>query len=380
MASWISQRARHVFVIAALVVSALIGGLFNNTFDQRSSEYYDESVQYRLDSDWIAERLGTAEAVNFVMSSDTTINHIDYLNFLDEFINWLRQQPEVASASGFSDVLKRLNRVMNNDDPDFYRIPAEQDLAAQYVWFYEQSLPFGLDLTDMVNFERDASRIRVALTPLSNQEVISFDLRALEYLAQQAPAQTTTYSSSPSLMFAYQTSDNINGLMQAWGSTLLLVSMVMCVVFRSLRLGLLSLLPNLLPALIAFGLWGYFDGEIGLLTTIALGITLGIVVDDTVHFLVKFRRALDQFSGDVRQSVRYSFVRVGMPCLITAIALTFGFAVLTTSSFNPHADMGAMSALTVAVAWLVDFMLLPALLLITPWLWQLSTNNQAGER
>jgi predicted RND superfamily exporter protein len=144
---------------------------------------------------------------------------------------------------------------------------------------------------------------------------------------------------------------------------LILISFILILALRSRRFGLLSLAPNLIPAGLAFGIWGLANGEIGLSLATASGMTLGIVVDDTVHFLSKYLRARREKGYTPEQAVRYAFQTVGVALWVTTMVLVLGFGVLAFSSFKMNGDMGMMTAMTIAVALIVDFLFLPALLL-----------------
>lgn len=144
---------------------------------------------------------------------------------------------------------------------------------------------------------------------------------------------------------------------------LVLISMILILALRSLRIGLISLVPNLIPAGMAFGLWGIMVGQVGLALSVVTGMTLGIVVDDTVHFLSKYLRARREKGLESQDAVRYAFRTVGLALVATSVVLAFGFLVLTRSAFALNADMGLMTAATIMFALIADFLLLPPLLM-----------------
>ena len=139
--------------------------------------------------------------------------------------------------------------------------------------------------------------------------------------------------------------------------------MVLIIFFRSLKYGLISLLPNLLPAAAAFGIWGVFVGQVGIALSVVTGMTLGIVVDDTVHFLSKYIRARREKNLNAEEAVRYAFNSVGIALLVTSIVLVAGFMILAQSHFELNSGMGLLTGVVIANALLLDFMLLPPLLM-----------------
>ena len=132
---------------------------------------------------------------------------------------------------------------------------------------------------------------------------------------------------------------------------------------RSIRYGAISFVPNLLPALMALGLWGFLVGEINLGLSIVTGMCLGIIVDDTVHFLSKYLRARREQQLDAENAVRYAFSTVGAALVVTSIVLVSGFLILAQSTFGFNAGMAQLTSLVIVLALVADLLLLPPLLL-----------------
>ena len=173
----------------------------------------------------------------------------------------------------------------------------------------------------------------------------------------------------PTIMFSHIGMKNIVSLLIGAALALVIISFILIIALKSWRYGLLSLVPNLLPAGLAFGLWGIVDGEIGLALSIVTSMTIGIVVDDTVHFLSKYLRAKREQGLSAEEAVRYAFSTVGSALWVTSIALIGGFLVISTSSFELNAGMGLVTSFIIAFALLADFLLLPPLLIkLDKWL------------
>jgi predicted RND superfamily exporter protein len=152
-------------------------------------------------------------------------------------------------------------------------------------------------------------------------------------------------------------------LSAAFGA-LLAISMILVLALKRIDIGLISLLPNIIPATMAFGLWGLLVGEIGLGLSVVVSMTLGIVVDDTVHFISKYLRARESFNMTPADAIRHAFVTVGPAMWTTTVALVAGFMVLMLSDYRMSADMGLLSAITISIALIMDFLLLPVVLLV----------------
>ncbi len=144
---------------------------------------------------------------------------------------------------------------------------------------------------------------------------------------------------------------------------LILISLLLAVAFRSLKFGLISLIPNLFPAAMGFGVWGVVNGQVGIGIALVIGLTLGIVIDDTVHFLSKYLRARRELTLSSPDAVVYAFATVGPALLVTSTVLVMGFMVLSTSPFGANANMAILTTVVIVLALAVDFFFLPPLLM-----------------
>lgn len=364
------------FVVAqpvrlTVISLAVIGGLgyfaTKNVFNDEFVEYFDHSVKFRQDSDFINENLTGFYNVEFSIGSGESggINNPEYLKKLNDFEAWLEKQPEVIHVNAFSEVARRVNRSMHGDDQSYYRVPTSREEAAQYLLLYELSLPFGLDLNNQINVDKSESRVTVTLENNSSAEMIAFSERAEKWLVDNAPNAMHALGVSPTLMFSKlgfrQADSMLNGNIIA----LLLISLVLMIALRNFKLGLLSIIPNVTPVIVGFGLWWLYKGTINTGMVIVFGMTLGIIVDDTVHFMSKFLRARREYGYTAKQAVVYAFETVGQALVTTTLVLMAGFAVLSTSSFALNSYMARITLMIIVAALIIDFVLLPALLILT---------------
>jgi uncharacterized membrane protein YdfJ with MMPL/SSD domain len=262
-----------------------------------------------------------------------------------------------------TDIFKRLNRNMHADDDSYYTLPEQRDLAAQYLLLYEMSLPYGLDLNNQINVDKSSTRMTVMLYNTSTTVVLDLEQRAQAWLNDNVPQSMRNDGASPTIMFSHIGFRNIRAMLTGTTVALVLISLVLIIALRSLRIGLISLVPNLIPAGMAFGLWAITVGQVGLALSVVTGMTLGIVVDDTVHFLSKYLRARREKGLNAQDATRYAFRTVGLALVATSVVLAFGFLVLTKSAFVLNSDMGLMTAATIMFALIADFLLLPPLLM-----------------
>ena len=273
--------------------------------------------------------------------------------------------------------MKRLNKNLNGDNPEFYSLPGDSDLAAQYLLLYEFSLPVGLDLNNLIDVERSATRVTVVLSSLSTSEKIELDDRAQDWLRQNAPSLETG-AAGVAIVAAHSIQKNITNMLLGTITAMAIVSFILIFVFRSVRLGLISLIPNFVPAAMAMGLWGYAVGEIGNAAAVVTAIAFGIIVDDTVHFMTKYINA--RKSGLVpTESVQSAFRSVGKALLATTVVFALGFVVFGASGMVTNQALGLLVGITVIIALLADFLFLPPLLMLLDELGFRKRTKESGD-
>ena len=326
--------------------------------------YFDKSVPFRAETDHVTEKLSGMYLVDFSIDSkqEGGVSDPDFLAQVEQFERYLEAQPEVQHVNSITETMRRLNRSMHGDDDQFNTLPETRELSAQYLLLYEMSLPFGLDLNNQINFDKSSTRLSATIETLSTQEMLGFEQRVLSWMQDNTPA-IATIGTGPTLMFSHIGMRNIVSMLSGTAVALVMISLILVFALRSLKFGLISLIPNIAPALMAFGVWGLMVGEVGLAVSVVVAMTLGIVVDDTIHFLSKYLRARRERGMDAEQAVRYAFDTVGVALLVTTIVLVCGFLVIAQSNFLVNSQMGLLTAITISIALIVDFLFLPPLLM-----------------
>ncbi len=363
LGDWVVWNRKALLPVSAIVIAMSAALVPLNKVNDESVKYFDSRSEFRQAADFMEARISGMTNISIAVKTNESQGIADpvFLKAIGDFSQWLRDQPEADHVATLSDVYKRLNKNMHADDQSYYTLPLDRELAAQYLLLYEMSLPYGLDLNNQVNVDKSSIKMVVTVDNLGSVELVDLENRIYAWFAQHAP-QYEVVASSPSLMFAHIGETNMASMLSTLPVTLILISALMIFALRSLRLGLISVVPNMAPAIIGFGLWALLSGEINLGLSVVVTLTLGIVVDDSVHFLSKYQRARLQ-GQSAEQAVRYAFHTVGRALWITTVVLVAGFSVLAMSSFRLNADMGQLSALVIFIALVVDFIFLPALLM-----------------
>jgi predicted RND superfamily exporter protein len=364
LADWVIKHNKIILPVSSAIMLFFACLVPLNELNDEATKYFDTSTEFRQSVDKQEETISGMSSISWGLYSGEAdgINNPEFTKIISDYSDWLRAQPETDHVATISDTLKRLNKSMNGDKEEFYRLPKERELTAQYLLMYEMSLPYGLDLTNQLNIDKSSTRIVSTLKNLGSKEYVALEQRAIAWFAINAPHIRMT-ASSPTLMFAHIGETNMDSMIFSMTAAMFLISLLLIFALRSFRLGMISLIPNIGPAAVGFGIWALISGEINLGLSIVVSMTLGIIVDDTVHFLSKYQRARND-GKNTEQAIRYAFSSVGRAMMITTLVLCTGFSLLTLSAFRMNADMGMATAIIIFVALVVDFLFLPAFLLL----------------
>ena len=356
---------RKLLVGMGILALALIAFIPTIDFNDQWVEYFDERIEFRTDSDEAQKFFGLYPIEYSVPASGPGgVSEPEFLSNLDRFAEFLRAHPSVTHVYSLSDIMKRLNRNMHGDDVTYYSIPVDRELSAQYLLLYELSLPYGLDLNDRINIDKSATRVTATVSRTTTTETKQFFADVDAWMSKNWPAYMQTEPTSAAVMFTYISERNMQNMITGTILAIAAIALIMMFALRSVRLGVLSLVPNGLPILTTFGAWALLVGEVGFSVATVASISLGIIVDDTVHLLSKYVRARDERRLSVEDSIRYAFHNVGTAIVVNTIILTAGFLVMTTSAFKMNVDLGLMTVLAIIFALILDFLFLPALLLL----------------
>ena len=361
-AEWVIARRGPLLGTMTVLAIVLMSLAPLNVISDQFSKYFSETTPVRADTDFTDQNLGGLYRIEYSLDTGEPqgVSDPGYLKTIDAFAEWYRQQDYVSHVNTYTDIVKQLNQRLHGDDEANYRIPESRELSAQYLLLYELSLPLGLDLTNMLSFDKAASRFVVSVPSLKTPQFVALQNKGKAWLEEHAPGMVQE-GSSVSLMFTHIGVRSMLGGIKGAFIALVLIALVLMFSFQSIRMGLVSVVPNLLPGATGFGVWYLLSGEIGMSLAMVLGITMGIVVDDTVHFLSKYLRARRDRSAE--DAVRYAFRNVGVALWITTAVLVVGFCILSTSDFKMNSEMGILVSVIIGIALIFDFLLLPPMLI-----------------
>lgn len=368
MLAWADLVAAHagkVLAVGVLVCAGLMAfGLPRTELNEMFTEYLDDSFAFTRANNVLGERMGGIQRIMYSLDSgeEGGVSDPAYLARLDRFQQWLRQQPEITHVYAYTDVIKRLNRAMNGNDTAYYRLPETRELASQYSLVYELSLPQGQSLTNMVSLDKRKTLLTAVVRKTDSKALLALNARAEAWLQTNAPAAMHAQGAGLDLMFSTMAMNTIPDMVYGTFIDMAIVSVFILLVLRRWSLGWLSLVINLLPVGVAFGVWGFIDGRIGIGVAAVGSLAFGIIVDDTIHFLLHYKEFRHQ-GLSVEDAIRKIFTTTGMAMITTTVMLVAGFGILTFSHYSANSDLGLVTAMCMALAVGFDLALVPAWLI-----------------
>lgn len=362
---FVNRYYRQLFILCSVIVISCAIWLGNIRLDDDFTRYFDQRFEYRQASDFAEERLTGLNIIEFDIGADGEGGVFEpaYQVKLAEFEAWLRQQPDVVSVAAISDVTQRVHEAMNAGRLRDNVFPADRETIAQYFLLYELSLPFGMSLNDQIDVNRSSSRVTAIVRHMSSSEIRDLNDRATTWLKQNAPPEMQTRGIGLNVLFANLSGVNIRSMMVATLVSVLLIAVVVGLALRSVVYGALSILLNMLPSLVGFGLWGLLYQDIGLAASVVTAMTIGLVVDDTIYFLLMYQEARKR-GLEPEEAITHVFATVGVAMLVITASLTIGFGTLVFSGFEVNRSLGAMTALVIMSNLFIDWLMLPPVMRI----------------
>nr|WP_275442862.1 MMPL family transporter [Pseudoalteromonas sp. OOF1S-7] len=358
----IANRSGRYFVSGLLLSVALVFPITYNELNDNFIEYFDSENKVRVDAEYIDQRLTGVHQVYFEVQSPgkSEIFTPAYLTYIDDFTHWLNDQEIVRHVTSVADVQKKLYQASLGGASQDYRLPENKETATQMHLLYEMSLPYGLSTKNLVDLSRESTRVTVVVDNVSSKEILALEAKAAQWHKSYNSDIKLHPGTGPTIMFADIGQSNAHSLISSTVLAFVFVSIILLIALKSLKMSVLSLLPNLLPAVIAFGIWGLIDGEVGLAVSIVVVMTFGIVVDDTIYFLTHIKKNLN--AATFNEVIAKTYQQVGSPIINTTIILVCGFAILAFSSFRLNQGMGMLTAMVIFIALIADLFMLPELI------------------
>ncbi len=346
--------------LAVLVVSFI--GIMDLRVDNRVIGYFKPEARIRVDDKVFNEHFGGTTLVNLVFSADRpdAFKRMDLVSAVDQVERSLRADPQVGYSYSVAEFVRRLNQMLHGGDPAYYALPQPtENILAQYFLLYENSR--GRDLFDVVDHRYQTARIAFAIKTDQSSLVKEIVDKAVQHAHAVMPKDVRISVAGYGDILVATTQEIVYGQVQSLILSMVLVVLLMIAMFRSLALGILSVIPLLLTMVFNFAAMGFLQVSLDIGTAIVASIAVGVGIDYAIHFISRYRHEMAQ-SGHHETALVAAFEGVGRPIILNSIALAAGFLVLTLSDYAALVHLGVLIAATMIFSAVVTLLLLPALL------------------
>lgn len=359
----------HPLVIVSVACVITLAAAFNAAtvkFSHNAMTWFPEGTPVRESTEMIDRVNGGSVMLEVTIDTgrENGLHQPDFLQRLDQAAdkipNISAHHINAAKAWSLADVLKEINRALNQDLDDAYILPQTPELTAQELILFESS--GSDDLEDVADSQYRTARLSI-LAPFTDSVLYKDYADSVQlYLNQTFPTEKVALTGHM-MLFIQITKNFIASMFKSYGVALALISVLMFLMIGSIRIGAMSIVANVVPILAVFGLMGVLDIPLDMGTILIGSIVLGLVVDDTIHFLHHFRRAFEA-SRNTESAIRETLFSTGRALVITSTVLCAGFFTYTFSFLSSNARFGLLSGCAVLFALAADFFLVPALLVL----------------
>jgi len=363
---------RHPWKLTAAVTLLAIGSLAllpRLDYSADPMAYFPDDHWLRVGTFYTDEHMGGMQSLEVVIKTgrENGMQELAVLNGLDDLdrlIHTLREEDgeKVTRTWSMLQILKETNQALNENRPEFYAIPEDQALVAQELLLFEQS---GSDDLEKIT-DRHFSQARVSILTgwEDGVEKQRFIDRVRDRIVATAGDHAEVTITGAVALIARTASASSETMLTSYSLALLLITPMMILLIGSLRAGLVSMVPNLVPIFSALALMVVIGIELDLFTILGACIAIGLAVDDSIHFISGFRRHFAQ-TGDPERAVELTMESTGRALLFTSLVLAAGFAVLGFSSMANLGYLGLTTAFAITLAFVLDVTVTPALLILT---------------
>jgi len=352
-------------VIVFLVISVVsVYGMSLAKVESNTLKLIKTGNEYRDNLDYIGDKMGGVMSLEFMVNTgrDDGVKTAEFMKKLDEFHNSLEDLNEVSKVTSITSVLKKMRKALHNNDESYYAIPDKDDAVSQYLFMYETS--GGDEMDKMISFSSDRVRVTAKTSSISTGECRLIHDFAVAKAKELFGDDVTVVMSGGVYRFLRLNDILGEGQKSSFIAALLAIGLVMIFLMRSLKLGLISMLPNVFPVIISLGLIGLMGVYIDVILMSFAPVIIGVAVDDTIHFFTRFRKEFDAGNG-YEESLRKTYMTVGRPIIFTTMVLVLGFSPFIFSQLTGYVKNGFMMGWAFSWALLADFLFAPALIMLT---------------
>jgi len=365
IAKFTPDQNKIILLTYGILSFFLIYFTFQVKVDANAMNYFTDNATVKIHTQYIDSRLKGTLNAEFIIDSgaDEGVKAPDFLHKLDKFQTYLKSVPEFGRTISILDYLKKMNQVMHNDDESYYKIPDSREETAQYLLLYSLASP-DEDLTDLIDFKYRHARVSIRIPIMDTSKNKALMKKVKAFLESEISSLSVNLTG---LVILFNNIDEyiLDSQISSFSLAFLLIFIMMILVFRSLKFGALSMIPNLLPVFAAGGLMGFLGINLEFGTVMVACVVIGIGVDDTIHYIGRYLRKRRHGLGR-RESIQIALTESGKPIIFTSVILFIGFFVLLFASLTINIYFGLLVCIAVLFALFADLFYLSAIILSLP--------------
>ena len=305
------------------------------------------------------DRMGSVLPVEIIITVDENENFQDIqdvavISFTDELASYISKIPEIGKVVSVSDYLKAINQAMNDGDKSFYQVPLSREIISQYMLLYDS------EFNSLINSDLTKLRIASQIKDIDSRRSAEIEKELNTYIASVIPEGITAEVTGTAFLALRTNNYLVKNLLGSFLVALIIITFLMIVLFRSVKMAFISILPNIIPMMVMAAVLGFLQIPLRPATAMTFAVAFGIAVDDTLHYLIRYRMELSK--QHYRQANDSTMLGTGIAMMSTTAILSAGFLVLILSQFTPTIEFGMLSVITIVTALIGDLTFLPALL------------------
>ena len=357
----ILQRRKGILLSVSVLILPCLYLCSQVQVDTNFVRNFKEEAPVRQGLQYFDDTYKGALSLEFMLDSgkEDGIKDPHFLQRALEFQNYATSSPGTGRATSVLDYLMKINQVMHDDDKAYFKVPDTRNMVAQYLLMYSSSGP-DEDLTDLMTFYGRYMRISV-LFEVAPSKITKQRVEEIEAHIQKSFPDLNIETTGRAVLFNNMDTYVLDGLTSSFSIAFVIISLCFFILFRSFKYGLISLIPNITPIIVAGAVMGLFNIYLDFATLMIAATTLGIAVDDTIHFMMRYVNAR-KANIDRNEAIRLTIYQSGPAIVSTTVVLIIGFSMLMLSSFVPNFYMGVMGVVVILFALLGDLVILPATL------------------
>lgn len=367
--NWMERMVKNqritVYITSVIIIILSMIGLYQIRVSGSLIEDMPKSKQFYKDIKFFENEFGGIMPLEILIDTkkEKGVMKLSTLKKMEKLNETIETFPELSKPISVNNLVKYSKQAYYNGNPKYYQLPTGQEKAYIFAYTKNSGTNTGM-LKNFVDSTGRYARITTFMKDIGTDKMDIIQDRLNAVIKKQFPEERFNVSmTGKALVFLKGTNYLIKNLVISLSLAIVLISIFMAWMFRSPQMILISLIPNMLPLLITAGLMGFFDIPIKPSTILVFSIAFGISVDDTIHFLAKYRQELLANNWKVKPAVYSALKETGVSMFYTSIVLFFGFLVFTVSSFGGTIALGGLVSVTLLLAMVSNLLLLPSLLL-----------------